>query len=235
MPKRYWYTLLAYLLMHLSGIVAAPFMKFRLGLSDDEILAYWNIIAFTGATIIILYLLREDMMMKSRSGAANFIQVVGWTVLGIILAYVSQYIAVFIETFVLGIKPGSENTFGIMDLIRQFPLFIFIPTILAPILEEVVFRKIIFGALYKRMNFFFAALISSFIFGIIHGEPQHILIYSSMGFVFAFLYVKTKRIIVPILTHAAMNSITVILQLSIDPEEIERLRRQLEEMMIIFG
>src|SRR5699024_2637738 len=103
-------------------------------------------------------------------------------------------IAAMIETNLFGIEIESENTQMIMDISRQFPLFMIIPALIAPILEGVIFRKIIFGTFYKRMNFFLAALLSSFIFGVIHGEPVHLLVYASMGFVFAYLYVKTKRI-----------------------------------------
>lgn len=234
MPRRYWYILLTYVLMHLSVFIAAPLMLSNFSLSLQEVVIYWNIISFLGATIIILFLLRKEWG-KPISGAASFPQVITWSIIGIFLAYFSQIIAVLIETQVFGIEPGSENTFQIMELTRSIPLFMIVPMILAPILEEIVFRKIIFGAFYKRLNFFIAALLSSLIFGLIHGEPQHIIVYASMGFVFAYLYVKTKRIIVPIFAHAAMNSITVFIQYSIDPEELERMRQQLKEMMIFLG
>lgn len=220
--------------MHLSVFIAAPLMLSNFSLSLQEVVIYWNIISFLGATIIILFLLRKEWG-KPISGAASFPQVITWSIIGIFLAYFSQIIAVLIETQVFGIEPGSENTFQIMELTRSIPLFMIVPMILAPILEEIVFRKIIFGAFYKRLNFFIAALLSSLIFGLIHGEPQHIIVYASMGFVFAYLYVKTKRIIVPIFAHAAMNSITVFIQYSIDPEELERMRQQLKEMMIFLG
>ena len=83
------------------------------------------------------------------------------------------------------------------------------------------------------MNFFFAALLSSLIFAIVHNDPQHLLMYITMGLVFAFLYVKTKRIIVPIIVHAAMNSLVIFAQYNMDPEEIERILNELQ--FIFFG
>ncbi len=53
---------------------------------------------------------------------------------------------------------------------------------------------------------------SSLIFAVIHFDFEHLLIYAAMGFSFAFLYVKTKRIIVPIISHIALNSFVVIVQ-----------------------
>jgi len=54
-----------------------------------------------------------------------------------------------------------------------------------------------------------------------------------MGVVFAFLYVKTKRIIVPILVHMLMNTIVVMAQLLIDPELLEQMQEQAQ--FIFFG
>lgn len=235
MPKRYWYAVLTYVLMHASGIIALPIMLILMPITQYEAIVYWSLFSFFIALIIILQLLRPDMTMRRSPEAADSVQVILWSIVGVFMAYFAQIISVLIETEVFGIEVGSENTNMIMDFTRQIPVFLIIPAIVAPILEEIVFRKIIFGALYSRMNFFWAALLSSFIFGIIHGEPQHILIYGSMGFVFAFLYVRTKRIIVPIIVHAGMNSITVLVQLSLDPEDIERMQRQLEEMLIFIG
>lgn len=171
------------------------------------------------------------MQMGSTRDASSLGSVILWSILGIFMALFAQGIAVTIEMELFGIDPGSENTQQIMDITRAAPLFMIIPAIIAPILEELIFRKIIFGSLYKRMNFFFAGLLSALIFGFIHGEPQHILIYASMGFVFAFLYVKTKRILVPIIVHAGMNTLVVLAQYSLSPEEIQR---QLDQLQMIF-
>jgi len=235
MPKRYWYILLTYVLMQLSGFLGLPILIVTFNMGLEEAIIYWNIFSFTIATIILLFLLKQDMLEGSGKDAASISQTILWSMIGVFLAFSSQIFASFIEVEVLGIEPGSKNTAEIMELTRSIPLFMIVPTLLAPFLEEIVFRKIIFGALYQRLNFFIAALLSSLIFGIIHGEPQHLLIYSTMGFVFAFLYLKTKRIIVPIFAHAAMNSITVFVQYSIDPEELDKMIRQLEEMMIFIG
>ena len=141
---------------------------------------------------------------------------------------------IIIETFVLGIKPGSENTFELMNIARAAPIFIVLISVLAPILEEVIFRKVIFGSIYKKTNFIIAGLASALIFGLMHSDNPHILTYTAMGLVFAFLYVQTKRIIVPILAHMSINTYAVIGQLSMDPEEIDRMLKEFEKLQIIF-
>lgn len=233
MTRRYWYVILTYIIVQFSGEVGAMLFENIFSIPLIDALVYWLVFSFAVGTAITLYLVWPEFKMESTRDAATGSGILKWAIGGLFMAYFAQYVAALIQIFVLGIDAGSENTMAIMEVARAAPIFILLPAIFAPVLEEIIFRKIIFGSLYKRMNFFLAGLLSALIFGFIHGEPQNILLYASMGYVFAYLYVKTKRIIVPIIVHAAMNTITVIVQYSIDPEE---LRRQLEQLnMILFG
>src|SRR5690606_1820600 len=110
------------------------------------------------------------------------------------MAMTSQILAANIEIHLFGIEPGSENTQEIMALVKSLPLLVIVVSIIGPILEEIIFRQIIFGSLYKKFNFFISGLISSLIFAAVHMDFTHILIYTAMGFTFAFLYVQTKQI-----------------------------------------
>jgi len=217
--------------MQFSGIVGVPLLYTLLPVTLIDASIYWSIFSFILGLVIILIIMKPDIQMDRARDAGTAGYVIIWAILGFFMAYFAQAIAVIIETFLIGIDPGSENTQMIMEISRTTPLFVIIPMFIAPILEEIVFRKIIFASLYKRMNFFFAALLSALIFGLIHEEPQHILIYGSMGFVFAYVYIKTKRIIAPILVHAGLNSMAVIAQFSLTPEEIQQ---QLDQLKMIF-
>ncbi|WP_164670255.1 CPBP family intramembrane glutamic endopeptidase [Virgibacillus doumboii] len=236
MPNRYWYVILTYIIMQISGLLFVPLLYFTLPLSEQEAIVSWTITSFILGLAVILLLMRPDMKTPLHRDASSAGMMVLWVVVGLFMAYFAQGIAVTIETNVFGIEPGSENTQTIVDISRSAPIFMIVPALIAPIMEELIFRKIIFGSIYKRTNFFIAAILSSIIFGIIHLEPVHILIYTAMGFVFAFLYVQTKRIIVPIIVHMLMNSIVVIFQYMLDPEKIERMIKQYEQMqMILIG
>src|SRR5699024_10244603 len=145
---------------------------------------YSSILSFIFGLVAVLFILREEMkegFQEHLKSAESIFKVIGWTILGIVIAYITQAEAILIEIEVFQIDPGSENTEALMNITRQIPAFIVITAIIAPILEEVVFRKVIFGALYKRTNFFIAGIISALIFGIIHREPAHLLIYATMG------------------------------------------------------
>lgn len=233
MRKNYLSVFAVYLIMQFSVFLGVPLLEKTTELSMFEANGYWSIFSFTIGLIIILLLMKPDMKRKPDIHATNLNTTISWIIFGIFLAYAAQIAAANFELYVLKINEDSANTAQIMKLVRSAPAFLIIPALIAPILEEIIFRKIIFGSLFRRTGFFIAALISSILFGIIHGEPTHLLIYASMGFVFAYLYMKTKRIIVPIAVHMALNSISVILQYNIDPEKMDRIQQQAHNLQTL--
>ncbi|WP_059174236.1 CPBP family intramembrane glutamic endopeptidase [Bacillus sp. FJAT-27445] len=241
MKREYGWILIVYIAMQLSSLVGVPLLAVlltRMGKPIQEVqlyaLNYWLIISFLLAFLITLFLLRKEMAgsLQNRN-AANLPMSIIWAVGGIFLAFFAQATAAMVEQK-LGIEMGSDNTRSIMRLIDNFPAVIIISSIIGPILEEIVFRKIIFGSLHRRFNFFISALISSVIFAAAHMEFEHILIYSAIGFTFAFLYVQTNRIIVPIIAHVTMNTLVVLMQ-SVYREEIEKFLREAEQMQNFIG
>ncbi|GAA0431980.1 CPBP family intramembrane metalloprotease [Lentibacillus halophilus] len=232
MAKRYWYVILTYIIMQFSGLLFVPLLWVLTPLSRYDATIYWSVISFLIGLVVVLWLLRPDMKQNNSSQAAGVGRIILWSAAGLVMAYISNSMASSIERVLFGVDPTSQNTEMIMDITRSVPVFAAITTIIAPILEEIVFRKIIFGELYKRMNFFIAAVLSALIFSVIHMELAHTLVYASMGFVFAFVYVKTKRIIVPIIVHMAMNSISVLV-LTFGADYIENKLKQLEDMQTI--
>lgn len=194
----------------------------------------WLVFSFVLALILILILLRKEMKSdRFDRDAASAGGVIAWSIAGMFIALFAQTIAANIEN-ILGIQMGSENTQQIIKIIETAPIVILVSSVIGPILEEIVFRKILFGELQKRTNFFIAALVSSVIFALAHGEPQHTILYASMGFTFAFLYVKTKRIIVPIFAHVAMNTFVVLVQ-SVFKDQIEEMLKNAGKIQSIIG
>lgn len=242
MKKKYWWIILTYVIMQFSAFIGVPLFYF-LGIGSDSNMdiaaykaqSYWTIFSFTIALFIILFFLRDEFKHVERNEVRSSIgSAISWAMGGVFLALFVQSIAANIEVNLLGVDPGSENTQVIVDLIKTTPLLIVVTSIIGPILEEIIFRKIIFRVIYKRTNFIIGALISSIIFAIVHGEPEHLLLYASMGFTFAFLYVKTNRIIVPIFAHIMMNTIVVIIQ-TLFSDEIEEMMKQMEQIQSIIG
>lgn len=156
--------------------------------------------------------------------------VILWAIIGYVIVMIYQVVAGIINMYVFGAPNKSPNTERLMKVANEIPLFIILISIVGPILEEFVFRKVIFGELYnilkgnKTLRFLVAAIVSSIIFSAAHGDPSFFMIYFGMGFIFAALYTYTKRIWVPILVHIMQNGFVVIIQVFLGPEKIKELQ-----------
>ncbi len=213
--------------MQLSALPGSHYLR-MIGVPIEQIPGIWSIISFSIGLIIVLLLLIPDIKNRHFTrGRASRWEAVQWSIIGIFMVFAAQYAAAFIE-LLLGIEPGSENTEAIVEFAKVVPEFIIVISIIGPILEEIVFRLVIFGVLYKRFNFWFAALFSSLIFAVTHFDFDHLLIYTAMGFVFAFLYAKTKRIIVPIVAHISLNLFVSLINI-VFAERIQEIIKQLEQ------
>ncbi|WP_309090260.1 type II CAAX endopeptidase family protein [Domibacillus sp.] len=241
MKKEYGFILITYIVMQLSAFVGQPLLYeagLIAGVEPDRLKAlvpgYWTVTAFALATAIVLLILWRSTYRNSieRQAPVPPGSAMVWAIIGVFMAFAAQYAAIMVETFLLGIEPGSQNTQDIIELVQGLPVVVLAVAVFGPILEEIVFRKIIFGSLYNRMPFFFAALISSLIFSVAHMELEHTILYAAMGFTFAFLYVKTKRIIVPIVAHVSMNTFVVLMQyvFADDLQEMIRKAEQMEQL-----
>ncbi|SDO16064.1 CPBP family intramembrane glutamic endopeptidase [Alkalicoccus daliensis] len=231
MNKHYWLILVFFILMQLSPIGIIPIM-FAMGFdgSMEELQGLAISIGFTIGFIIITWIaFRAKPNEALQENKADIPKTVLWSFLGIFLAFAAQYAAAMIETFVFGIEPGSENTEMIVEMANAAPFTILVVAVFGPVVEEIVFRMVIFGALYKRFGFWIAALSSGLMFAVIHFDFTHLLVYLAMGVVFAWLYVKTKRIIVPIIAHVGINSFVMLVQV-VFGEQLQDLLEQMEEM-----
>lgn len=78
--------------------------------------------------------------------------------------------------------------------------------IIAPILEELFFRKFIFGELLKKNSLSLSIIISSICFSLIHlPSYRNLLPTFILGVICCIIYLKTKNIIYPIILHFFTN------------------------------
>ncbi|WP_225743162.1 CPBP family intramembrane glutamic endopeptidase [Marinilactibacillus sp. Marseille-P9653] len=170
-----------------------------------------NILLFSLGAGLIIYLDRKNRfdLLFEKTFSIQKSEVMIWGVVGFVIAVVSQYIATLIEVSFLGTPITSQNTQGILEIIKRYPYFIVIVSIAGPIMEEFVFRKVLFGLSIGKIGGIGAAVISSLAFAFIHFDGR-MLVYSVMGLVFSWLYYKTKNIWTPIIAHSLMNTFAIL-------------------------
>ncbi|MBU1144237.1 MAG: CPBP family intramembrane metalloprotease [Firmicutes bacterium] len=137
-------------------------------------------------------------------------------VVGILIVYTvsisSQYLLEF-----LGQASTSENEVMIgsmfsTDILNLVLLFLLL-CVFTPIVEELVFRKVLFNFVEKRFGSILAIISSGVIFGLMHvisyGDFIQAIPYVGMGIVFGYIYFRAnKNIYVPIAVHFINNFIS---------------------------
>lgn len=74
----------------------------------------------------------------------------------------------------------------------------------APIVEELLFRKVLIDRI-RRYGNGKAILLSGFFFGMFHGNLSQFFYTAFVGLMFAFIYVRTGKVIYTILLHMTIN------------------------------
>ena len=87
----------------------------------------------------------------------------------------------------------------------------FLIIIVAPIIEEIVFRGLFYKTLKNFIPFVQASIISSLIFAIIHENILSLTILFLLSLYLTCIYERTNSILYPILTHSIFNFLNLLL------------------------
>ncbi len=134
----------------------------------------------------------------------------------------------YIPVIILGIASciGINNLISISGLIELFPGFLEVAeaiygggillqiisvAIIVPILEELLFRGIVYKRLRGYMKTEIAIVVSALFFGLFHLNVVQGLYAFIIGLLLAYVYEKYKSIWAPILFHIAANSVSIFL------------------------
>ncbi|MGT2745265.1 CPBP family intramembrane glutamic endopeptidase [Streptococcus phocae subsp. phocae] len=138
-----------------------------------------------------------------------------WIMLGTLALFVVKLIGGFLLVLENGQNANTANQAAIENA-QLHPIFIvLILTIMAPVVEEIVFRGLLYGKLFGTDSYV-GLVFSSILFGLIHmltdlSSLGSWFIYGGMGLVLGFIYHKTKKLEYTILVHFLNNGIAVLL------------------------
>lgn len=203
-----------------NALLKYMIIHFSLNLDLNTMNAYLNFFVDLGMFLFAAYIFKESLKEQFIDFKNNLKDnLLYGCIIGLACLYLVGIIGGII-TMVLGGADQSENQNLINSIAVVHPIIMFFTTvILAPMLEEIVFRGMIFGWLYE-LNPKIAHLFSAFLFGFVHimisvingnmAEWVQIFSYFFMGFVLSWLYEKKNNIFVPMLTHSMNNLISMI-------------------------
>lgn len=202
-------TLITYLAIFLLPSVINLFVRLGASFIWVETIDY-----LVGAALLVVISLKNSEINQIETRRIPFFRAIAWGIIGTALVIVLQFVVSYV-TFILGQNPASANTATLVTLAKINPFFVLAITVGAPIMEELVFRKVLFGNLStlfgmrSNLGLTIMAIISSLAFAFMHND-SHIFLYAAIGLLFCWLYHKTGRIQTSMIAHILMNGLVVL-------------------------
>ena len=216
LPKTMWVFFL-FMFSSLFQLLVLPFLKYDL----NNLTANQNLLLSTfsnGVLLIILLTMYFDELkkdfknLKGKFNAFSDVAVKCWLI-GLIIMIITN-------TIIGKLTPAQTvNEDSVQDIIHSTSYMSLLTIgILAPIIEEIVFRKS-FRDIFSKSWLFILA--SGLIFGALHvvidfnslWDFLYIIPYSSLGIAFAIAYVKTDNIYTSIFMHMFHNTALTLLSI----------------------
>lgn len=202
-------TLITYLAIFLLPSVINLFVRLGASFIWVETIDY-----LVGAALLVVINLKNNEINQIETRRIPFFRAIAWGIIGTALVIVLQFVVSYVA-FILGQNPASANTATLVTLAKINPFFVLAITVGAPIMEELVFRKVLFGNLStlfrmrSNLGLTIMAIISSLAFAFMHND-SHIFLYAAIGLLFCWLYHKTGRIQTSMIAHILMNGLVVL-------------------------
>ncbi|MDO8806350.1 MAG: CPBP family intramembrane metalloprotease [Elusimicrobiota bacterium] len=200
----------------------------KLGVADISV---WPFIQGVVYTVICLQVLKDrgvdfkaawqDWDAKAGSDALNALKYfVGYLlIIGAMLGLVMLAIrvsglteAVLVRRIGGGSQPAAAIQAVMVASRLEFALQLFSMCILAPIGEELFFRRIIYTTLRKKMSFLRALFAASVLFAVAHGAAS--LLVFPVSLLLCYVYEKERRLPVNIMLHGLINLLVAFVKVT---------------------
>ena len=183
-----------------GSYLVAQHLAYIMAATIAWIIAYLAYRSYVGEGILVLKSIDINNILKG-------------FVVALILATVSSVIRSVISNIVANELVTGSNTedIALNSSLKGFLLITVSLVIVAPIVEELIFRGLVMDVLWELIGLNKAILISSVGFAVIHGTSLITLIFSfCMGLNLAYVYSKNRTLTESIIVHMLYNGAVTI-------------------------
>jgi membrane protease YdiL (CAAX protease family) len=111
----------------------------------------------------------------------------------------------------IGIEPqGMKQVIEVVREPHELILSLLLLSVLAPIVEELVFRGLLYGWIAGRWGGTAGLVVSSLAFAAAHWEPAHIILVLPLGFLFGWLRRRTDSLLPSLFSHVVNNGFALL-------------------------
>ena len=204
-----------------ASIIVGRFVLTPL-VAESKLPNLFNLIGGSGLLLLIYvpqlaYLLAFGLMVRSMPREDWQKESLGFKTLAEIfmMMYVVSSLLNQIGSMITKASPVGENFQ--LDLISKMestklPVAIMIPVVIGPILEELIFRKLMLDRT-RRFGEKTAVIFSAICFGLFHGNLTQFLYAGCVGLFLGYVYCKTGKVIYTMIMHMLLNGMSSVIVL----------------------
>lgn len=153
-----------------------------------------------GGLAVYPYFKRENSRKEQKSLSAK--AAISLIIMGVVLSLGINFLF-----WATGFTQSSQQYQQVAETQFSLPLWLacFFYGILSPVVEETVFRGVVYNSLSRNITRTMGIVGSALLFGAFHGNVVQMIYASIMGVVLAYVYQKYRNLFAPILLHGAAN------------------------------
>ena len=195
---------------------AMPLLVALIGaLAGAELSGPYQMLLYYTISFVLVFIMMFSFLRESFSDfIGDFRRSVRAVIFGYVIYRTLLWVAALLmDPFVTGNDPNSEAI--IADIAANFKIMLVVTSVLAPIVEETIFRGALFGAI-RQKNRALAYIVSVLAFSLFHlwdallfefswNTLLHIVYYIPPSIALAWCYDSSGTIWAPVLLHSLMN------------------------------
>lgn len=175
----------------------------------------------TGGAALLLYFWRRPATAAERAASRRALgkaSTWGWIALAVAAVLVAGQFGTRLSDW-LGVDVTPTNEAMVEDGMDGFPWAMAVfAVLLAPMYEELLFRRVLFGRLWHAGRPWLGMVLTSFAFALLHELPGTQgwreslplwFVYAAMGMIFAGVYRRTGSVWAAIIAHALNNAVAL--------------------------
>ena len=148
--------------------------------------------------------LRTNYFTIKQKSAKEILAILAMIVL---LGISVQFFSSCILTTVLNLMPSVAEEYmnNLSAILEITPRMLLQVCLIAPIIEELFFRGLIFSLMSKLLPFIFANIVQAIVFGIYHGNVVQVVYAFILGMFIGYILFITGSIVYTIVLHMSIN------------------------------
>lgn len=192
-----------------AGVVL---LSYALTFGTISVWLFWPLLSGYQTTFYRFLVRTDYLLVNRRYGSFVKWSVGGFMAVSALILLLNQLVGW------LGLSGGTPGNVLMVSRLLETPLDAFllflVLCVLAPFIEELIFRGYFLAAFRQGMNFWPAVLLNGLLFGLFHFEPSVIWELSLMGVILGYIRLRAGSLLVPMIIHGLWNFKTLALILT---------------------